>query len=182
MTKRDEINRNISFVFFIFAFFSSRCDLKSTSEKKIFFKELICYRRNYEKSTGDETYPFVEGKLFSVIDISPNDLNISVVSVWHTAEELRTTSWVTFSHRPFYTDDQVLDNQPEYIYNCAVRTQGGVMKGFSTFPKASALLEPHYRIVKCHIRTFICGVLISLQRCSRCILQPQPTGLYNLYV
>ena len=45
------------------------------------------------------------------------------------------------------------------------------MKGYSAFPKALALLEPHH-----HIQDTRWGVLTPLQRSSRCILQPQPTG------
>ena len=50
------------------------------------------------------------------------------------------------------------------------------MKGYSAFPKAPALLEPHYQTVLCHIQDTRWGGLTLLQRCSRCILQPQPTG------
>ena len=50
------------------------------------------------------------------------------------------------------------------------------MKEYSATPKAPALPEPH-RIVSCHIRDPCCGGLTLLQRCSRCILQPQLTGL-----
>ena len=51
------------------------------------------------------------------------------------------------------------------------------MKGCSVFPKAPALLEPHHQIVSCHIRTLVWAEAFTLlQRCSRCILQPQPTG------
>ena len=46
------------------------------------------------------------------------------------------------------------------------------MKRYSAFPKASALLEPHHQIVNVICRTLFRG----LQRSSRCILQPQPTG------
>ena len=31
------------------------------------------------------------------------------------------------------------------------------MKGYSAFPKAPALLQPHHQIVKCHIRTLVGG-------------------------
>ena len=51
------------------------------------------------------------------------------------------------------------------------------MKRYSAFPKAPALLEPHYQIVKCYIQDTRWGSY-PLQRCSRCILLPQPTGLY----
>ena len=53
------------------------------------------------------------------------------------------------------------------------------MKGYSVFPKAPALLEPHYLIVECHIQAtrFGEGGLIHLQRCSQCILQSQLSGL-----
>ena len=50
------------------------------------------------------------------------------------------------------------------------------IKGYSAFPKASALLEPHHQIIYCHIQDIRWGFLTSLQRSSRCILQPQPTG------
>ena len=56
-----------------------------------------------------------------------------------------------------------------------------VMKGYSTFRKAPALLEPHHQIVYCHIQDTHCGGGGSypLQRSSRCFLQPQPTGQRN---
>ena len=52
------------------------------------------------------------------------------------------------------------------------------MKGYSAFPKAAASREPHHQIVLCHIsRTlFVVGGLSSLQKYSRCILEPRPTG------
>ena len=31
------------------------------------------------------------------------------------------------------------------------------MKGYSAFPKAPALLEPHHQIVLCHIQDTCCG-------------------------
>ena len=51
------------------------------------------------------------------------------------------------------------------------------MKGCSTFPKAPASLEPHHQIVLSHIPGHsLCGGITPLQRYSRCILEPQPTG------
>ena len=80
------------------------------------------------------------------------------------------------------------------------------MKGCSTFPKAPALLQPHHQIIEYHIQdtrlggeSYLSaemqsvystaqanwvtghllgwgGGLIPLQRCTRCILQPLPTG------
>ena len=50
------------------------------------------------------------------------------------------------------------------------------MKGCSVFPKAPALLGPHHQIVYCHIQDTRWGGLAPPQRCSQCILQPQPTG------
>ena len=47
------------------------------------------------------------------------------------------------------------------------------IKGYSTFPKAPALLEPRHQIVYFHIQETRWGRL--RQRCNRCILQPQPT-------
>ena len=44
------------------------------------------------------------------------------------------------------------------------------MKGYSAFPKAQALLETHHHMGGG-------GDLTLLQRCSWCILQPQPTEL-----
>ena len=59
--------------------------------------------------------------------------------------------------------------------------QGGpeakAMKGYSTFPK-SPRMEPCHQIVYCHIQ----DTLSSLQRCIRCILQPQVTGLMQFRV
>ena len=48
------------------------------------------------------------------------------------------------------------------------------MKGFSAYPKAPALLEPHHHVVCVIYRTFFRGVT-SLQRRGPCVLQPQPT-------
>ena len=45
------------------------------------------------------------------------------------------------------------------------------MKGYSTFSKAPALLEPNHQIVSCHTRKHMGGgVLTPLQRSSQCIL------------
>ena len=49
------------------------------------------------------------------------------------------------------------------------------MKGYSAFPNPSALLQFPYQIAKCYMQDTYYGSLTSLQRCSRCILQPQPT-------
>ena len=49
-------------------------------------------------------------------------------------------------------------------------------EGVLHIPKAPALLEPHHQIVLCHIQDTRCGSLTPLQRSSRYILQPQPTG------
>ena len=42
--------------------------------------------------------------------------------------------------------------------------------------KAPALLEPQPQIVWCYVEDSRLGSLTSEQSCSRCILQPQPTG------
>ena len=53
------------------------------------------------------------------------------------------------------------------------------MKGYSTFPKGPALPKPRYQIVWYHIHDARWGRVLSfLLRCSRYILQPQPTRLY----
>ena len=44
------------------------------------------------------------------------------------------------------------------------------------FPKAPSLLQPHHQIDKWHIQDTHWGSLTPLQRCSCCILQPQPNG------
>ena len=49
------------------------------------------------------------------------------------------------------------------------------MKGYSTFPKAPALLEPHHQMIR-HIQATHWRVLTPLQRCSQWIQQSQPTG------
>ena len=56
------------------------------------------------------------------------------------------------------------------------------MKGYTAFPKASALLEPHHKIALCHIQVTRWSGLILLQRCNRCILQPQPTALHIIHM
>ena len=58
------------------------------------------------------------------------------------------------------------------------------MKGYSAFPKAPALLEPHHQIVYGHIldtRVFWGGEGFTLlQGCSLCIPQLQPTGQIDI--
>ena len=50
------------------------------------------------------------------------------------------------------------------------------INGYSAFPKAPQLQEPHYQIVYCHMQdTRRCGGFTSFQRSSRYILQPQAT-------
>ena len=56
------------------------------------------------------------------------------------------------------------------------------MKRYSAFPKAPLLLEPHHQIVWCHIQDTRCWEgFTPLQRCSRCILQFQPTAWVWFY-
>ena len=50
------------------------------------------------------------------------------------------------------------------------------MKGYYAFSKAPASMEPQHHIVLCHIQDTRWEGLAPLQRCSQCILQPQPTG------
>ena len=50
------------------------------------------------------------------------------------------------------------------------------MKGYSAFPKAPVLLEPHHQIIKSYLGHLL-WVGTSMQRWSWCILQPQTTGL-----
>ena len=56
------------------------------------------------------------------------------------------------------------------------------LKGYSTFPKAPAILEPQLQIVLCYIQDTRCGggALTPLQRCSWWILKPQPIELFGL--
>ena len=51
------------------------------------------------------------------------------------------------------------------------------MKGYSTFPKALALLKPYHQIVLCHYQETHGRNLTPMKRCRQCILQPQPIGL-----
>ena len=55
------------------------------------------------------------------------------------------------------------------------------MKRYTTFPQITALLEPRYQIFVSYLGHSL-GCLIPLQRCIRCILQPQPTGLQRSFV
>ena len=50
------------------------------------------------------------------------------------------------------------------------------IKGYSAFPKAPASLEPHNQTAVISRTLVGGGGLTTLQRCSQCILQPQPTG------
>ena len=43
------------------------------------------------------------------------------------------------------------------------------MKGHFKFPKAQALQDPHYHIVKCHISGHLLGGITPLQRFNWCI-------------
>ena len=54
------------------------------------------------------------------------------------------------------------------------------MNGYSTFPKAAALLEPHHYCLVLYPGHSLEGRgLTHLQRCSSCSLQPQPTEQYT---
>ena len=59
-----------------------------------------------------------------------------------------------------------------------VRVDLGAMaiKGCSAFPKTPASQENNHQVVLCHIQDTRWRYLTPLHRCSRCILQPQPTG------
>ena len=50
------------------------------------------------------------------------------------------------------------------------------MKRYSASPKTQVLMESHHWIVYCHILETLWESFIPLQRCRRCILQPQLTG------
>ena len=63
-----------------------------------------------------------------------------------------------------------------YKYQARVDLGAMAMKGYSTFPKAPALLEPPHQTVYCHIQDSRWGGLTPLQRCNRYILQPLLTG------
>ena len=54
------------------------------------------------------------------------------------------------------------------------------MKGYSAFPKAPALLEHHHQILLVSYLGHSLVGLTPLQRSSRCILQPKPTGQEDL--
>ena len=70
---------------------------------------------------------------------------------------------------------------PYQVLPLRARVDLGVMamKGYSAFPKAPVLLEPHHQIVLCHIQDTRWRDLTPLQRCSQCMLQLQPTGQTN---
>ena len=53
------------------------------------------------------------------------------------------------------------------------------MKGYSAFPKAPALLEPHHQIVSCHIQDTRLGGVYPSTEVQSVILQPQLTGQYT---
>ena len=55
--------------------------------------------------------------------------------------------------------------------------QGAMLrKEYSAFFKTPGLLEPNHQIVESHIKDTRWGSLTPLQRCSRCILQPELNG------
>ena len=54
------------------------------------------------------------------------------------------------------------------------------MKGYTEFPKASALQKPHNQIAWCRIQDMR-GWEGGKQKCGRYILQPQPTGQTQQY-
>ena len=59
---------------------------------------------------------------------------------------------------------------------CSVNNETMKIKEYNTNPKAPGL-EPHHQMHFSFIsRTLIERDLTPLQRCSRCILQPQPLG------
>ena len=56
------------------------------------------------------------------------------------------------------------------------------IKGYSAFPKASELLEPHHQIYLVSYPGHSLEGLTPLQRSSQCILQPQPTGFTSIEI
>ena len=54
------------------------------------------------------------------------------------------------------------------------------IKGYSAFPKVTALLEPHHQILLRHMQDTDWEGFTLLQRCSGSILHPQPTWLDTL--
>ena len=71
---------------------------------------------------------------------------------------------------------------PYQVLPLQVRVDQGAiaMKGYSTFPKAPALLQPHHEIVYCNMQDTRWGSFTLLKRSSWCILQPQPNGQTNV--
>ena len=57
-----------------------------------------------------------------------------------------------------------------------------VMKGYSTFPKAPALLEPHHPIILCQSRTFIGGVLPLCREAVGVFYSPSRLGNASMFV
>ena len=64
------------------------------------------------------------------------------------------------------------------LSGATTRVDLGVMtiKGYSAFPSAPKLLEPHHQIVLYHNQDTRWGSLTPLEGCSQCIQQHQPTG------
>ena len=54
--------------------------------------------------------------------------------------------------------------------------------GLSVFPQAPALQELPHQVIWCHIQNTHWSSLTRLQRCSRCILQHQPTWPIYIYI
>ena len=53
------------------------------------------------------------------------------------------------------------------------------MKGYSAFPQDPALLEPHHKIVKCHIQDTRGGDLTPQQKRSRNSTAPADWAIHN---
>ena len=107
-------------------------------------------------------------------------MDLRIMAIWgvlHISQtsrlELRHQMQFNIIARTFVLFDPQMG--PKQILPCRLRVDLRVMgkKGYSIFPKALDL-EPHHQI-ECRVIS-----RVGLQRWSRCILKPQPSGLEGI--
>ena len=128
--------------------------LHSKCQKQIYFKQFSLVYKEFHF------------KLFSLAKIRSLKCQNSSIS----------SNLVQHNYRFFFYPYQVL---PLWA---RVDPEAMAMKGYSAFPKAPALLEPHHQIVQCHISDTHWGRVLSLCREAVGVFyMPQPTWHFFFY-
>ena len=134
------------------------------------------------KALVKSTNSIVTCRFFACTPSSSPNNSIKHQSYFYTQLNVRTVLFQTiqFSITTQFKCQTVLFNPsigPYQVILLWARVELGAMAmmGYSAFHNTPTFLEPHHQIFSCHIQDTRWSSLTSLQRCSRCILLPQPT-------